>query len=187
MVARLRGSAAGRTSWALDITTDLGVPAVVALSADKDGYGLACGFAARPGLAEAATAATLEMAQIELGLLVARIKQGQGGDAALATADRRHIERAGFEVAALPILQPVGDAGNDHPAPDGPAGLIAHLAALGIGLWLADLSRPPLRLPVMRAVAPALQPFPSAWIGPRLAAARRRHGGGPGALGIALL
>jgi len=44
-----------------------------------------------------------------------------------------------------------------------------------------------LRLPAMRALAPALQPFPSGWIGPRLAAARRRHGGGPGMAGIELL
>lgn len=187
LLDRLRGGITGRYGWALDITTNLGIPAVVALSADNDGRGLACGFAARPDATAAAIAATLEMVQVELGLLVARTKHRQGGDAALAAPDRRHIERAALDVADLPLLQPVGKAGPARLAPDVLPGLVRHLAALGIGLWLADLSRPGLRLPVMRALAPGLQPFPSSWIGPRLAACLQCHGGGPGTMGVELL
>jgi ribosomal protein S12 methylthiotransferase accessory factor len=184
---RLRGRTGRRIDWALDITTDLGIPVVVALSADGNGRGLACGFAARPDAAAAAVAATLEMAQVELGLLIARTKKIQGGDAALTAPDRRHIERADFDIPALPILQPYGPAAVTTRGPETLGRLVRHLAAFNIGLWLADLSRPRPTLPVMRALAPALQPFPSARIGTRLAAACERHGGGPGATGLELI
>lgn len=43
--ASIRGGTAARRSWLLDLTTDLAIPVVAALSAGSDGRGLACGLA----------------------------------------------------------------------------------------------------------------------------------------------
>ena len=47
LAAVLRQDQTERLSWLLDITTDLGIPCVVAVSCDRHGRGLVCGFAAR--------------------------------------------------------------------------------------------------------------------------------------------
>lgn len=51
-----------------DITTDLAVPVVAAASFEEDGTVIALGFAAKPDLAAAALAATVEMLAIETSL-----------------------------------------------------------------------------------------------------------------------
>lgn len=52
----------------LEITSDLGVPVVVAASFERDGSVVALGFSAKPDLASAATCATIEMLAIETTL-----------------------------------------------------------------------------------------------------------------------
>ena len=46
LLTQLRQNASARRSWLLDITTDIGVPCVAAVSCAADGFGLALGLAA---------------------------------------------------------------------------------------------------------------------------------------------
>ena len=75
LLAVLRRGRPGRHSWLLDLTTDLGVPVMAALSTAADGRGFCCGLAARPGRAAAARAAVREMAQGELAHAVVLAKR----------------------------------------------------------------------------------------------------------------
>src|SRR5262249_45708601 len=47
LLARLRGGQQERRTWLLDITTDIDVPVVTAVSAGADGFGLCVGLGAR--------------------------------------------------------------------------------------------------------------------------------------------
>jgi ribosomal protein S12 methylthiotransferase accessory factor len=63
----------------LDITTDIGVPCVAAVSCQPDGSGFAFGLSARPQLVAAIT----EMCRLELSDAVISAKRSERGDAAL--------------------------------------------------------------------------------------------------------
>lgn len=177
LVAALRRTETRRRTALLDITTDIAVPAVAAVSVAADGRGLACGVAARLDAAAAARAAILEMCQMELAAPVAAAKRSERGDAGLNAADRRHLERAGFAAESCPLLWPgsPAPATSETPAPDAAAALAALAARLGrngIPVFLVDMTRPEIGVPVVRAVAPGLQPFGADARTPRLAAAR---------------
>ncbi|MCP4615821.1 MAG: YcaO-like family protein, partial [Bradyrhizobium sp.] len=88
------GAPSQRGSWLLDITTDIGVPTVAALSCKPDGFGLAFGLAARRTLQAAARSAVLEMCQIELAHAVVEAKRRERGEAALNAKDLSHLQRA---------------------------------------------------------------------------------------------
>jgi hypothetical protein len=110
LLARLRQGGRGRRSWLLDITTDLGVPAVAAVSVGLDGAGFCCGLAARPGLAAACRAALLELCQMELALAVVAAKREEGGEAALNPRDLSHQARfTGIHAARCALLHPLGE------------------------------------------------------------------------------
>src|SRR5262249_55385853 len=53
LLTQLRQGRTDRKTWLLDITTDVRIPAVVALSTGPDGFGFAFGLGARLTLAEA--------------------------------------------------------------------------------------------------------------------------------------
>ena len=162
LVSRLRQGASDRVTRLLDITTDLAVPTIAAISTNVDGVEFACGAAARLDAAEAARAAVLELCQMELSAPVALMKLAEGGDGALNDADRRHLRRAAASVLErLPL-----DDGDPEPseAPNPPrdlAELIERLHEGGVRVYLLDLSRTDLGVPVVRAVAPELQPYVS--------------------------
>src|SRR5215468_9858238 len=101
------GAAMPRRSWLLDITTDIGVPAVAALSCRPDGFGFAFGLAARRTLQAAARSALLEMCQIELAHAVVEAKRRERGEAALNARDRGHLQRAtAIDADRCALLQP---------------------------------------------------------------------------------
>lgn len=194
VLQRLRGNASSRRTWLLDITTDLGVPVVAAVSARQDGYGFAAGFACRPTMAAAATAALFELCQMELGLHLAQTKLRQNGDAALSTGDRAHLLRAqAIDTAACRLLHPGPPAGlaHDDDGADGDEAvlsrLVARLAAFGVETYVIDLTRPEFGVPVVRVIAPALQLDPCDIVSARLrdAMARCRNPGAEPA-GVAL-
>ena len=83
----------------LDITTDIGVPCVAAVSCSANGFGFAFGLAARPTLKAAARSAILEMCQLELALAVVEAKRGESGQAALNKRDQGHLRRAAYNRA----------------------------------------------------------------------------------------
>jgi len=184
LLARLRQNVSARRSWLLDITTDIAVPCVAAVSCMKDGFGLAFGLAARPTLAAAARSAILEMCQIELAHAVAEAKCNERGEAALNERDRVHRRRATMINAdQCPLLQPVAECG-EHPDfnTTDPGSVLQltvdRLAQFGIEVFGIDLTRARFEIPVARVIAPGLQLEPSGFITPRLADRIARTGGG---------
>jgi ribosomal protein S12 methylthiotransferase accessory factor len=180
----LRQNASARRSWLLDITTDIGVPCVAAVSCMPDGFGFAFGLAARPTLAAAARSAILEMCQIELAHAVVEAKCRERGEAALNERDRIHRRRATMINAdRCLLLQPAAERAQhldfDGTNPDTMLGLIVdRLGQFGIETFGLDLTRPGFAVPVARVIAPGLQLEPSEFITPRLAAMIARTGGG---------
>jgi ribosomal protein S12 methylthiotransferase accessory factor len=184
LLAQLRQDASARRSWLLDITTDIGVPCVAAVSCAADGFGLALGLAARPTLTAAARSAILEMCQIELAHAVVEAKRRERGEAALNPRDRVHRRRATLiDADRCPLLQPVAGRA-EHVAIDSTDAkallrlLVDRLAQFGIETFGLDLTRPCFAIPVARVIAPGLQPEPSEIVMPRLANMIARTGGG---------
>lgn len=180
-VAALRGRDPGRLTWLLDITSDLDVPCVAALSTERDGRGLACGLAARPDIADAARAALLELGQMELALHLTRAKAAALGHDALNAVERGQLDRAhGIDASSCALLHPqrVVPSDRGHTPAGSPAqrDALARLADRGIDVFSFDLTRPRFGVAVVRLVAPALQILPCFHRGERLTTMCARHG-----------
>jgi ribosomal protein S12 methylthiotransferase accessory factor len=181
LVGSLRQHAQDRRSWVLDITTDIGIPVIAALSCNMEGKQLAYGLAARLSLEDAARAAILELCQTELAILLAQIKQVESSQGNLSATDRAHLERGvAINADQCALLHPI----ERHQAhsekvvgPELPA-IAGALGRCGIETALVDMTRPRFGIPVVRAVAPALQPMPSDTVTDRLQSALRDWGGG---------
>jgi ribosomal protein S12 methylthiotransferase accessory factor len=184
LLVRLRQNASARRSWLLDITTDIGVPCVAAVSCLADGFGLAFGLAARPTLKAAARSAVLEMCQIELAHAVVEAKCRERGEAALNERDRIHRRRATMINAdQCLLLQPAAERAEhlNFDTTDSSAVLqliVDRLGQFGIETYGLDLTRASLAVPVARIMAPGLQLEPSAIVTPRLANVIAQTGGG---------
>jgi ribosomal protein S12 methylthiotransferase accessory factor len=184
LLAQLRQGASARRSWLLDITTDIGVPCVAALSCMADGFGLAAGLAARPTCKAAARAAVLEMCQGELANAVVETKLRERGEAALNARDLVHRRRAMMLNTDRCLLLQPGPGRPQHLAigtTDPGAVLrlmVDRLAQLGIEAFGLDLTRREFAVPAARVMAPGLQPLPSQIITPRLANMIALTGGG---------
>lgn len=184
LLEQVRQGRAERKTWLLDITTDLGIKAVAAVSARADGYGFAFGFAARLSLAEAARAAIFEMCQVELGQHVVAAKRRESGDGALNENDLRQLRRGIlFDSRNCALLQP--ETGPNPISAElslattgGLQHVLDRLEACGIAAYALVLTRPQFGVPVVRAAVPGLQLEPCQIVGPRLAQALRETGGG---------
>lgn len=166
-----------RPTWLLNLTSDIGVPCVAALSATADGRDFACGTAARIDPAEAGRAALLELCQSELGYRLVAAKRSTRGIGALNDVDRRKLDRglrldardctllhaAGFpsEMPPFPIAETAGET-------DAIERVVERLQQVGVEPLLIDLTRAALPAPAVRVIAPGLQPFPSSLATARL-------------------
>ena len=193
LVIKLRAGGTERRTSLLDITTDLGVPCVAAVSINREGRDFACGLAARASLEGATCSALLEMCQMELANHLVR-KLKAGGVNALTPTDRRHKlrfdsiipETCGSLFAALP---PVAC---DLPLQLDVSGELKWVAGKLedrlVECFALDLTRPEIGVPCVRAFAPALQPLQAASESQRLARTILETGGcSPYAVGIPLL
>jgi ribosomal protein S12 methylthiotransferase accessory factor len=181
LVGTLRQHAHDRISWLLDLATDIGIPVIAALSCDMDGKQLAYGLAARLSLEEAARAAILELCQTELAILLAQIKRIEAGESNLSSTDRAHLERgATIRADQCELLHPLGHCPAQPERTMGPElpAIASALARCGIDAALIDMTRPEFGIPVVRAVAPALQPMPSDTVTDRLRRVLKECGGG---------
>lgn len=187
----LRQSVDARPTWLLDITTELGVPAIAAVSFDRDGKGFACGTAARVTPEAAVSAAIGEMCQMELGLMIAKLRQAENGGKALNETDVGHLDRARrIDANACALVHPLGSS-VDHSvcsATDDLCHLRSLFADHGIEASFVNLTRSPFKLPVVHALAPGLCPFP-AWLqtSGTLGASRRFGGAERWTDGVALV
>lgn len=133
-----------RLTRLLDLSTDIGLPVVAAVSSDPDGRFVAVGTAARPQLADAALAAVTEMIQTETSMVHAREAQDP--------------ELLLWEAAASVLVQP-----QFHPV-TGKSPTIAlrehdlmrRMADLGLRVLAHELTRPGDPLPSMRVIVPGL-------------------------------
>jgi ribosomal protein S12 methylthiotransferase accessory factor len=177
------GASIQRRTWLLDITTDLGVPCVAAVSCHADGSGFAFGLAARPVLSAAVRSAVLEMCQLELADAVVATKRREHGDDALNAQDRIHLQRAAINADQCRLLQPVAEQADHVSLPATEASVIfglivRRLEELGIDTFFLDLTRPRFAVPVVRVIAPGLQLEPSEIVTTRLQDMVARTGGG---------
>lgn len=132
-----------RRTRLLDLTTDIGLPVVAAVSCDADGGRIAMGAAARPHRADAALAAVTELVQTEISLDEARA----AGDPEAAAWDRHgRID--------LPAFTP--DAPRGEPAVMAFADLVARLEKLGHRVLACEITLPGDPLPSMRVLVPGL-------------------------------
>jgi ribosomal protein S12 methylthiotransferase accessory factor len=184
LLTQLRQGASARRSWLLDITTDIGVPCIAAVSCMADGFGFAFGLAARPTPKAAARAAVLEMCQSELAHAVVEAKCRERGEAALNERDRTHRRRATMLNAdrcllLRPALERTQHLAINTTEPGAVLRLIVdRLAQFGIETFGLNLTRPHFAVPAARVIAPGLQPLPSGIITPRLADMIARTDGG---------
>jgi thiazole/oxazole-forming peptide maturase SagD family component len=134
-----------RKTLLLDLTTDIGLPVVAAVSADGAGRNVAVGSAARPNLPAAALAAVTEMVQTEVGMDQARAAQDP--------------ELLRWEALASTVTQPQfrPAAPKAHqPLPADNEALVQRLACLGHRVLAVDLTLPDDPLPSMRVLVPGL-------------------------------
>ncbi|MFI8238026.1 TOMM precursor leader peptide-binding protein [Streptomyces sp. NPDC085866] len=168
-IARLRTGLAAlhREVWALDVTSDLGIPCVAALSRRTDGprEDIVFGFGAHYDPRVALFRALSEMGQLLPAVLGAR-EDGTG----YAVADPTAVAWwSGATTANQPYLRP--DPGH---APKSPAGygyrprqdladdidaMVGLMRGTGHDLLVLDQTRPDVGLPVVRVLAPGLRHF----------------------------
>jgi ribosomal protein S12 methylthiotransferase accessory factor len=141
----------GRSLWVLDVTTDLGVPACVAVAAKLDGSEPCFGASAGMSYADAVRKAVAEAAQICFWA-----GRGEGPEELLAWL--RHAT-----LADNPYLVPEdrreARAFGSHSAEGALVDCVARLTAAGIRPLFIDQTRRELGTPVVRAVAPGLRHF----------------------------
>jgi ribosomal protein S12 methylthiotransferase accessory factor len=179
LIAQLRQGLSRRTSHLLEITTDLGIPSVAAVSFAPDGTGFCCGTAARPTLNKACEAALLEMCQMELAYAVVQAKSLERGVAALNDVDRRHLRRfEGINAAHCALVHPLPCSGPVACLSDVTwQTIVRRLADAGFETFAVELTHADFEVPAFRVFCPGLQQEPSDYVTPRLAAAIGRTGG----------
>jgi ribosomal protein S12 methylthiotransferase accessory factor YcaO len=175
-LAMLRQGDASRTTRFIDITTDIGVPVVVACSHDLTGHDLAVGIACRPRQEDAADAALRELGQMELSATIAALKRQGAGEVAMNDADRRHLRRARFNANDCQLLVAAGAPGSGYDISGCNISKAMHRS--GHPIISIDLTRPELGTAVMRAVCAGLQPFCETVSTPRFDKCQTAHGGG---------
>lgn len=184
LLRQLRHTAsARRRTWLLDITTDIGVPCVAAVSCRTDGSGFAFGLAARPKLEDAVRAAILEMCQLELADAIVAAKRSERGDDALNAQDITHLGRAAINADQCPLLRPVAEPSahlliHATEASEVFGIIVQRLEEFGIETFCIDLTRRIFAIPVVRVIAPGLQLEPSEIVTTRLRDTIARTGGG---------
>ena len=169
----------GRSVWFLDLTNDLGIPVVAALSAETDGSAAVAGFSAHPDPLAAARGALLELCQMELAQQISLYKWREMPEAALKDMDRIWIER--FDSLSLdnhPRLGPAAQVNEVRTAALGSStqDITAHLKSAGFEPYAVDLTRPQINLPVARILVPGLQSAKPDWLSTRLIDAARANG-----------
>jgi thiazole/oxazole-forming peptide maturase SagD family component len=135
-----------RSTMLLDLTTDIGLPVVAAVSSDPDGRLVAMGSAARSTLSDATLAAITEMVQTEVSLEQAR--EAEHPEFAAWQAHASTTTQAQFQPGGAKAAAPVPVAKPD--------GLLHRLDQLGHRALAVELTLPDDPLPCMRVLVPGL-------------------------------
>lgn len=163
-LARLRTGAVApaRATSFLDLGSPTGLAVVCALSRDTE-RGLAFGLKAALCPLAAAQGAMIELLQMELALELARHRAAQG---ATTPGDRGPLARAALDPDAFPAFAAHPAVPRTYPSIAGLDDLIAHLAALGHQVTVADLPDQG-GLAVSKVFVPSLRAMPGHTTPPR--------------------
>jgi len=162
--------ASDRQTWFLDISTEIAVPVVAALSSMPDGSAVVAGFAADPDPLTAAKKAFLEMCQMEIAQEISVIRHEYFGEKRLNAQDHIWLNRhKNLSVKKYPWLKarksttrPLASTCSDpHNA------VIEILNQSGFTPFVIDLSRPDINIPVVRILVPELQSAKADWLSSR--------------------
>ena len=135
-----------RQTRLIDLTTDIGIPVVVAFSCFENGSAIAMGSAARPSQADAALAAITEMIQTETAMTQA-----------IAAADPGLIDWiARASIQTLRQFQPLAPKPPAVKPNFAPQMILQNLAATGHRALVVDLTLPTDPLPSVRVMVPGL-------------------------------
>ena len=143
-----------RKTWIFDISTDLMVPVVAAVSSEPDGSDVALGFSAKLTWPMAATSAITEMVQIEFSLALTRMSADIPGHGAqwrsLASMKLPPLDAASKAEKDMKVLSTpsYGDVTYSR--------ILESCARAGVDLWLTNLTRASVGIPTYRAVSTAL-------------------------------
>ena len=160
-----------RRTWILDVTHDLGIPVMVAVSSTKSGKGIAYAAAARTDPHEAALSAVLELLQAEISLQLAAARARLTG-AADGPAGRFWQWSEASSVKALDFLRPGRKLQATPVSPEPHETVRQSLQQLvreraGLPVYTVYLGQQDGKYHVVRALAPGLRPWQ-----PRFAAGR---------------
>ena len=163
--ALARRAEMGQRAWLLDLTHDLEIPVIAAILADKDGNLQSLGFGCHVSQLQAARSAYLEMCQMELSVAFVRGRVAQAADAATPD-DRRVLDwMSRANIGHLGHLRPAeGLIARRRPNLSSDEGHIAELVLerlrrARLEAYIADLQRPDIGVPAVRAFVPGLCHF----------------------------
>lgn len=144
----------------IDISSDLGVPVVAALSYEPDGTMIADGYAAGRTWPEAILGAALEMLQAEISLSFMQQKADtDAAQDAMAPKSSFFEETLRMNLFSEPFMiarRPAGPATTSDTEITAPA-VLANLVEKNIQVLVADLTRSEIGIPAARAVSPQLR------------------------------
>ncbi|QDG76574.1 YcaO-like family protein [Labrenzia sp. PHM005] len=172
----MRKGSGDRQTILLDLSTDIDVPVVAAVSANADGGDVAFGYAARRSVSQAIVAALKELAQMELGNILCDLKVQSGKTDRLTPADfkvvkrRQHLSLGSSLFGCPPRERGLKPAGQD-------ADIDAALQNAGLRRFVVEMTSPQIGVPVARVVCPQLQPLPVVFTSQRLTCAQTLYNG----------
>lgn len=161
LAARVRGNS--KRPWQLmNITSDLDIPTIAALSFEIDGSSVVAGFSAASTEREAMFSAFQEMCQMELASAISRAKQDDHRVSRLQQQDHDWIARHQHHSrAAYPQFTPSSKTRQPRSAQcagcDPLQFAISKLADVNLTAWIVNLTRPGIDIPVVRVLVPGLQ------------------------------
>jgi bacteriocin biosynthesis cyclodehydratase domain-containing protein len=148
----------GRRVWAIDITSDLGVPSFVAMShSEKDGvefveYGSGSHFDARIAMLRSLT----ELNQfLSIGLLGARDTSGQDESGPFRMRDHPYLLPSGPAAARLDLAAKFGSLDTREQV----MACVDITTRAGLDFLVLDQTRPDIDVPVIRVIVPGMRHF----------------------------
>lgn len=164
-----------RNHWCLDITSDLGVPVVAALSASETDDAITIGFSAARTIEEATRTAYLELRQMETALSLSFHKLRHENPTTLHPQDRAILDRA----MRLSLQDHAWLAGEDgemaQPYAARTKDISDILSDAGFEAFCVDLTRTDIAVPVVRVLIPGLQLIKPGMVSERLERLQNAH------------
>ncbi len=143
--------ARGRTLYIFDITTDIAVPTVAAISCNQSGRAIAAGFATRASIHDAAQSALTELMQMELRIEVSHSHPEVAGDLA------EWIGNMTLQKAAPFVLDELGVYSHEDRSVVGDVEYcLQQFEMCECEVAMIDMTRQEFGVPVIRVVSPDL-------------------------------